>query len=395
MVDPIWQVALISGAVGVLVGWVLAKRSTPEVQTLRAEVRASEKAQRRQSERLRAILDAMSEAVLVTDAEGHIVLSNQVIKDLVGPDVEQKTAVEAIPHPDFHDALARSQEGVSSSLEFEIEAASGATPRALRVSVSPLRKRRGVVSVLYDVTQERAVERVRRDFVANAGHELRTPLTAIRGFAETLRSGAYSDPESAEHFLDVILRHTARLQTLVNDLAELSRFEGEELRLQRDTISPGAIIDEVVAGLEAHATAKNLQIGVTGDSGGTVVADARALEQVLINLVDNAIKYTPEGGEVRITVHDRPDRMAVDVMNTGPGIPEEQLARVFERFYRVDAGRSRELGGTGLGLSIVKHLLASMGGEIHVESEQGSWTRFELSLPKLDSPKSDTVVSQS
>jgi two-component system phosphate regulon sensor histidine kinase PhoR len=259
--------------------------------------------------------------------------------------------------------------------------------------VSPLRRKRGVVTVFHDVTAERDTDRVRRDFVANAGHELRTPLTAIRGFAETLREGAIDDPASAKEFLEVILRHTRRLQALVDDLADLSRLEEKDLELDHDPVEAGALLDEVVRGLEAQSNARELTVLCSGlHDAPRVLADKRALEQVLVNLVDNAIKYTPPGGEVRGSITTEGDDVIIEVANSGPGIPTKHLSRVFERFYRVDAGRSRELGGTGLGLSIVKHLVSKLGGEITVDSS-GGWTRFRVRLARADSPKSDTRVS--
>jgi two-component system phosphate regulon sensor histidine kinase PhoR len=178
-------------------------------------------------------------------------------------------------------------------------------------------------------------------------------------------------------------------------LADLSRFEGEELQLELVPIAPAALIDEVLRGLQAQARAKDLRMVCSGlDQAPNVLAEERALEQVLVNLVDNAIKYTPKGGEVRISIASEAEGVVIEVANSGPGIPAKHLGRVFERFYRVDAGRSRELGGTGLGLSIVKHLVAKLGGEITVDSRPGS-TEFRLWLPSPDSPKSDTRVSQS
>ena len=332
---------------------------------------------------------------MVTDSRGRITLSNEVLTDLVGFDAEGKTATEAIRHPDFHRAIEEAQEGFSGVLEFEIDRVGRTPRRVLRASVSPLRHQQGVVTVFHDMTAERDADRVRRDFVANAGHELRTPLTAIRGFSETLREGAIDDPESARGFLDVIVRHARRLQALVDDLADLSRFEGEELELELKPIAAGAVLDEVVRGLESQSKAKGLKVVCSGlDDAPPVLAEHRALEQVLVNLVDNAIKYTPGGGEVRIQVAPEDGDVLIEVANTGPGIPTKHLPRVFERFYRVDAGRSRELGGTGLGLSIVKHLVAKIGGEINVDSDEG-WTRFQLCVPRADSPKSDTRVSPS
>jgi two-component system phosphate regulon sensor histidine kinase PhoR len=424
---PAWAVAVGGVALGCLVGWLASRRDALDTQRLQQVVEAlaernfesrarllspgqigglgrsldslaerlstGDKKKRSRKDRLRTILDAMAEAVMVTDARGYITLTNEVLSDLVGFDAEGKTATEAIRHPDFHHAIEEAQEGFSSVLEIEIDGVGGRPRRVLRASVSPLRSRQGVVTVFHDVTAERVADQVRRDFVANAGHELRTPLTAIRGFAETLREGAIHDPESAQGFLDVIVRHARRLQALVDDLADLSRFEGEELELELTPLSAGALVDQVVRGLEAQSKAKGLTVVCSGfDDAPRVMAEERALEQVLVNLVDNAIKYTPEGGEVRVDVAAKERDVLIEIANSGPGISAKHLPRVFERFYRVDAGRSRELGGTGLGLSIVKHLVAKIGGGITVDSE-GGWTRFRLLVPRADSPKSDTYVS--
>ena len=365
------------------------------LDALAEQLSAAEKKKLSRKDRLRTILDAMAEAVMVTDATGHITLSNEVLAELVGFDPEGKTAVEAIRHPDFHRAIEDAQQGFSGRLEIELDRLDKNGRHVLRASVSPLRNHQGVVALFHDVTAERAADRVRRDFVANAGHELRTPLTAIRGFAETLREGAIDDPESAKGFLDVILRHARRLQALVDDLADLSRFEGEDLELDLEPVGAGALLDQVVRGLDSQSKAKGLKVICSGlDDAPLVLAEQRALEQVLVNLVDNAIKYTPAGGEVRVEVAPEGEDVFIEVANTGPGIPSKHLPRVFERFYRVDAGRSRELGGTGLGLSIVKHLVSKIGGEINVDSSDG-WTRFQLSIPRADSPKSDTAVSPS
>ncbi len=409
-----WAIIAIGVVIGAVAGWLVSRRDMRDIQRLQAVVDAmlkgdfsvrarmrrpgpfghlgrsldglaerlslSEKKKHSRKDRLGTILDAMSEAVLVTDSAGQITLSNEVLESWVGRRVEGKTAVEAIRHPDFHLAIEAAQRGVSTVLEIDLEGIGGEARRSLRVSVAPLKNRRGVVCVLSDVTAEREADRVRRDFVANAGHELRTPLTAIRGFAETLRQSALEDPKAAREFLDIILRHTERLQALVDDLADLSRLEGEELKLELGPVAPGALLDEVVRGLEAQARAKDLRMVCSGlEEAPHVLAEKRALEQVLVNLVDNAIKYTPRGGEIRISIADEADGALIEVANTGFGIPAKHLHRIFERFYRVDAGRSRELGGTGLGLSIVKHLVAKLGGAITVDSREG-WTRFSLRL---------------
>ena len=364
------------------------------IDALAERLSASEERKHRREDRLQTILDAMVEAVMVTDEDGRVALSNEVLTKLIGFNAEGKTATEAMRHPDLRQAIEDAQLGLARQLEFNVDGPDGSPGRVLRASLSPLRNQQGVVTVFHDVTAERTAERIRRDFVANAGHELRTPLTAIRGFAETLRNGALDDPDSARRFLDVILRHTKRMQALVDDLADLSRFEGDELKLELGPVRAGALLDEVLRGLEAQSSAKSLDVTSTGlREAPPVMAEERALEQVLVNLVDNAIKYTPEGGEVRISVTSDDGEVLIEVANSGPGIAAKHLGRVFERFYRVDAGRSRELGGTGLGLSIVKHLVAKIGGRISVDSS-GGWTRFQLRVPRADSPKSDTDVSR-
>jgi two-component system phosphate regulon sensor histidine kinase PhoR len=426
---PVWAVLPVAVAFGGLVGWLASRADSRDVARLRVVVdelternlerrarlgrpgqigdlgRAvdgladrlweSEQKKHRRKDRLQTILDAMAEALMVTDENGRITLSNEVLTDWIGFEAEGKTATEAVRHPDFHRAIEEAQSGYSGLLEFRLDELDGRPGRVLRASVSPLRDQYGVVTVFHDVTAESDANRVRRDFVANAGHELRTPLTAIRGFAETLREGALEDPQSARGFLDVIIRHAKRMQSLVDDLADLSRFEGTELELSLEPVPAGELVGQVVRGLEAQSKAKGLTVTCSGlEDAPPVLAEARALEQVLVNLVDNAIKYTPEGGEVRIELAPENGDLFIEVANSGPGIPSKHLHRVFERFYRVDAGRSRELGGTGLGLSIVKHLVSKIGGEINVDSSDG-WTRFQLCMPRSDSPKSDTSVSPS
>lgn len=426
---PRWGIVLASIGLGCAAGWLASRRDSLDVRRLRRgiewlrereydrrvrlrsqgplgdlgrsldalaeELSVSEETEDQRKDRLQAILDAMAEAVMVTDSRGRITLANEVLAAWVGFDVEGKTATEAIRHPDFHRAMEEAQSGWPGSLEIEVDGAGGRSRRVLRASVSPLRAKQGVVTVFHDMTAERTADRVRRDFVANASHELRTPLTAIRGFAETLQDGAISDPESAKGFVEVILRHTKRLQTLVDDLADLSRFEGQELQLELVPIDAGALVDQVVRGLESQSRAKQLRIIATGlEDAPRVIAEERALEQVLVNLIDNAIKYTPLGGEIRISIETTQDDVVIEIANSGPGIPAKHLPRVFERFYRVDAGRSRDLGGTGLGLSIVKHLIAKMGAKVSVHSDDG-WTRFQVRLAQADSSKSDTELSPS
>lgn len=332
-----------------------------------------------QENRLKTMLNSMVEAVFVTDSLGRVVLTNTALDRIVETSALGKSPSEVLRSDALQDAVRSARHGEAIAADLSLQTA-GRT-RMFTAVVAPLPDRGGVVGVLHDVTKQKLADRVRRDFVANASHELRTPLTAIRGFAETLKAGALGDPESAERFVDVILRHTLRLQALVNDLVALSRAESPEQEYELAPVDLAAAVGDVVQGLAAQADQRALDVQIESLGGlPDIVANPRALDQVLINLVDNAIKYTPDGGRITMSADVDDDSVTLEIENSGPGIPSDQLERIFERFYRVDAGRSREMGGTGLGLSIVRHLVARMGGEIEAQSEPGRWTRFRLRL---------------
>jgi two-component system phosphate regulon sensor histidine kinase PhoR len=218
--------------------------------------------------------------------------------------------------------------------------------------------------------------------VANASHELRTPLTSIRGFVEALEDGAVDEPATAQRFLGKIRTHADRMAGLVEDLLELSRLEAGERVPELEETLPVEVAEEVVASFAGPATRKDIRLRF-GDRGAPMVrTDPERLRRILENLVDNAVKYTPEGGEIEVTASPGPEGGArIEVFDNGPGIAAEHLPRIFERFYRVDKARSRELGGTGLGLSIVRHLAESVGASVTVESEAGRGARFCVTLP--------------
>ena len=343
-----------------------------------------------QEVRLKTMLNAMVEAVFVTDSLGRIVLTNTALDRIVDSSPLGKSPSEVLQGDALRDAVRTARQGTAVAADLTLEA--GGRSRMYTAVVAPLPGRGGVVGVLHDVTKQKLADRVRRDFVANASHELRTPLTAIRGFAETLKAGAAKDPDSAERFVDVILRHTLRLQALVNDLVALSRAESPEQQYELAPVDLAATVKDVVQGLAAQANQRGLDLQIDSLGGlPDVVANARALDQVLINLVDNAIKYTPDGGRISMRAEADTESVTLEIENTGPGIPPDQVERIFERFYRVDAGRSREMGGTGLGLSIVRHLVARMGGEIEARSEPGAWTRFRLTLGRAGEASTRTL----
>jgi len=332
--------------------------------------------------RLRAVLDGMVEAVFVTDRAGRIVLHNESLARLVGHDVTGRTAVEAIRSAELLESVWAGLDGGENEVEIEVRV--GDEERHLSVQVAPLPERAGVVAVVHDVTALKQTDRVRRDFVANASHELRTPLTAIRGYAETLRDGGLGDPSMAQRFLETILRHTRRLQRLVDDLLALSRAESPDEPLPLAPVDLAASAQDVVRGLQGQADAKGIDIAMEASPDVPAVqTNDWAIDQILVNLVDNALKYCPEGSTVRVRVRHTPCRdVVLEVVDDGPGIPASELDRIFERFYRVEKGRSRQVGGTGLGLSIVKHLAQRLALDVDVDSTVDEGTTFRLRFPR-------------
>ena len=236
--------------------------------------------------------------------------------------------------------------------------------------------------VLHDVTELRRLERVRQDFVANVSHEFKTPLTAIQGFAETLLAGALDDPTNNRRFLEIIRDHATRLARLTDDLLKLARIEAGKLEVEFFAVGLMELIERCAETTLLKASRKQitLEIDVPPDLPA-VRGDAGLLRDVLQNLLDNAIQYTPQGGRIRVTADANDREAVVTVADTGIGIPLADQERIFERFYRVDAARSREAGGTGLGLSIAKHIVEAHGGRLWVESEVGDGSKFSFSIP--------------
>jgi two-component system phosphate regulon sensor histidine kinase PhoR len=328
---------------------------------------------------LTGILSSMNEGVLVVGADGRIVLTNPALREmlLIGTDAIGRSVLQVIRNADLNNALQGAARGEASEVETDL---AGLMRRRALVRTVPLQDAPGgVLAVFVDVTELRKLEAVRRDFVANASHELRSPLTTVRAAAETLRT-VDNDAKATARFIELIQRNSERLANLIDDLLELSRIESRDLKLQLEALDLGAVVERTLA---QHAHRAQLKrITLRHEAGGTPVvrADRRALDHVLGNLIDNALKYCPEGAAVRVAAAAEDGKVRVSVADTGPGIPSEHVQRVFERFYRVDAGRSRELGGTGLGLSIVKHLVEAMGGTVTVDSRVGSGSTFSFTL---------------
>jgi two-component system phosphate regulon sensor histidine kinase PhoR len=336
-----------------------------------------------------AILTSMAEGVAVMDAQERMVFCNQAFRRIFAlgaAPCEGRPMVELVREPELLTTVRRALAG---KMPEPGELERGTVHRqSFRVTASPLQsgETAGAALVLHDITDLRRLERVRRDFVANVSHEFKTPLTAIQGFAETLLGGALEDKTNNRRFLEIIRTHAARLARLTDDLLELARIEAGRIELDRREVSLAEIIE--------HG---NLQLDLrVPDDLPDVYADPRRLREILQNLLDNAAQYTPSGGQIWIEARlvaaangaaGAPDAsnaatgIAVTVGDTGIGIPHSDQERIFERFYRVDAARSREAGGTGLGLAITKHLVELHGGRIWVESEVGSGSEFHFSVP--------------
>ncbi|WP_394825230.1 ATP-binding protein [Pendulispora albinea] len=340
-----------------------------------AELRTERDLQRR-------ILEGMHEGVLVLDAEARVVTMNHALREmlLLPADAVGKLLLEVIRHAELHMLLEMARADGQSSGELELP---GIKPRRLLVGATALHDEgdEGIIAVIVDVTDVRRLESLRRDFVANVSHELRTPVAAVRSAAETLRTSVVSDPNAALRFVDMIERNAQRLQSLIEDLLELSRIESKEFRLKRERVDIAGVFNIVVGLFRERAERKQIRLDMRiVPPSPQLQSDQRALEQILSNLVENAVKYCPAGSSVTLSAETKGDFVRLAVEDTGPGIDEKHLPRLFERFYRVDAGRSREVGGTGLGLSIVKHLSEALGGKVSVESRLGQGSTFIVVL---------------
>jgi two-component system phosphate regulon sensor histidine kinase PhoR len=326
----------------------------------------------------------MEDGVLAVDFRGTVLLANQALRDsLELHEPVGRHYLEALRQREVGDLL---EQVLRRGERREAEVAMLRGGRTYAVTGVPFPgpegQPPGAVLTFHDVTERHRVERLRRDFVANASHELRTPLTSIRGFVEALEDGAIDDGPTARRFLEKIRVHADRMAGLVSDLLELSRLESGERVPSWDVVSPADVVEEVAASFAEVAERKGVSLARVDRGAPEVWSDRDRLRRIVENLVENAVKYTPAGGHVEIATRPGPDGGAeLTVGDDGPGIAAEHLPRIFERFYRVDKARSRELGGTGLGLSIVKHLAEGIGARVAVQSAPGRGSRFTVALP--------------
>jgi two-component system phosphate regulon sensor histidine kinase PhoR len=321
---------------------------------------------------LQEMLDAIPGAAALLEVGGRMVARNAAMARLAG---RATTVLEATRSADLQDVCARGLAGWPHRRELSLPA----LDLQVEAQVASLSHARALL-VLRDLTAERRADRVRRDFIANASHELRTPVTAIRAAAETLLEGGIELPLQAREFVQMIARHADRLTRLTDDLLDLSRLETGAWKPQVAPVQLAPLAESVLDLFRDRAAEKGIALQADVPERLRANADRRALEQVLVNLLDNAVKFTPQGGRVTLLGDGLGPMVMLSVVDTGPGVPPEHQARIFERFYRADAGRSRDLGGTGLGLSIVKHLSQAMGGEAGLESSQNG-SRFWVRLP--------------
>ena len=414
----IWLVALIVCIAVAILSWFLAVRVVRPVHTLTAaaehiaageyrqnvflqnydelgllaksfnrmtkQLNVRETQLRESSRRLLTVLEGMVEGVIALDDRERIVLANPAAGQLLGFDPAaaiDRPLLEVARNRPVHEALAFAK-GVSSQyMEVELDADQN---RVIGVNATLLSSEPSTrcILVLHDLTELRRLESLRQEFVANVSHELKTPLSSIKAYAETLLNGAINDGENNRRFVAEIDEQAERLYELILDLLSIARIESGQQTFDISAVSLVDAIDACISGNKAAAAAKEISLATEGPPVDRLVnADDEGLRQILNNLVDNAIKYTPHSGSVTVTCHVDGSAAVIEVRDTGPGIAAEFLPRVFERFYRVDKARSRELGGTGLGLSIVKHLAQAFAGNVDVVSEIGVGTTFTVRLP--------------
>ena len=379
--------AIATGLLGTWIGIAIARRRarmTPRRTTVEMS-RMSRRVTELETERARmaAILSGMVEGVLVVDGEGRLRLVNDAARRMLNleSDLVGRHYVEAVRQPGVVRQLGAALRGEQGA---PIEVPLGATeaPRIFRAQATPATASGGAVLVLHDISDLRRIDRVRRDFVANVSHELRTPLTAVRGYVEALLEDS-AESDQRKKFLEVIDRHTARMERLVRDLLRLARLDALQETVELRSIEPASLFHSVSSDLSERIDRKRIQVDVRVDSAAeTIEADTTKMHDVLRNLMENAVNYAPDGGRIELGARLDGERVLLTVADDGPGLPETDLERVFERFYRVDKSRTQDPGGTGLGLSIVRHLVELHGGRVKADNRKEGGAVFTISLPR-------------
>ena len=344
--------------------------------------------EQRQSEQLTTIIDNMQSGLVLIDEKGYIHLVNRKFISIFGNTVKDYKGYlyyEVLEEEKFHETVQNTflyERNIKGSFTH----GSGLTKLHFEIIGAPIFNERnmlkGAVLVLHDITELKKLEITRKDFVANVSHELRTPITSIKGFSETLLESGLNDADTTKEFLTIIHSESHRLQLLIEDLLSLSRLEREDYHLVLNKFKAEELVNEILPALKHHAEQKGLRLSIDVDDEITIKADKERLKQVIVNLLDNAIHYTSEKGSVEFYLGQINDYIHIKVADTGIGMDEKVITRIFERFYRVDKARSRNTGGTGLGLAIVKHIVEVHGGKIDVESVVNKGTIIHVYLPK-------------
>jgi len=334
-----------------------------------------------------AILGNMAEAVIAVDKDTRVISVNpsaERILNIPRREIEGKLFLEAFSNNDVAEIVtAALRNGKFLSKELSVI---WPLQKIFQVNATPLFENNsvsGCVLVIHDITEMRKLEKIRSDFVANVSHELKTPLTSIKGFVETLLEGAIDDKEESRNFLKIVQEHADRLDRLTSDLLSLSNLESHPVEIKKEKIEVRKLIEQIASGFSVQIKKRFLRLENKVPHEQLVYADKNKVEQVFTNLIDNAIKFNRESGLVVVSSLALNGFVKFLVKDTGSGIPEKDISRIFERFYRVDKGRSRELGGTGLGLSIVKHIVELHGGSVGVESTEGLGSEFWFTLSVL------------
>ena len=341
----------------------------------------------RERDRFETVLQSMEEALLSIDLDRNIEMMNESairLLDLPGRS-EGRRLVEVVRIPALVELVDSALDNQQSAVvEFDLPT----RRRRVLARATPQDATGGLVVVMHDVTEIRRLETVRRDFVANVSHELRTPVSIIRANAETLLAGAIDERAQAERFLEALVRNADRLGRLISDLLDISRIEAGKYSIEGSVVDVRTVAKRVIDAVDTKARSRDVAVRVVMQEPSFVVGDPKALEQILSNLIDNAVNYSPKGGAVEVRAHQHDGRVRIEVLDDGPGIDPIHRPRVFERFYRIDAGRSRDMGGTGLGLSIVKHLVEAMSGTVGVDARVPQGSIFWVRLPAAAGTKS-------